>query len=232
MSKVAAANVKQPADQPGNQSAGAFPSIQPLGEAALVLSCGASLPVQRRLWAAWHWLKARHGDVEWVLGMGNLTGRFDPLRLKAGKIERALEAAWAASEGAADYHGKTVEVPVLYNGADLATVAAHAGLSTAEVIDLHTAGSYTVFCLGFLPGFAYLGGLDARIACPRRATPRLKVPAGAVGIGGEQTGIYPLVSPGGWQLIGRTRLALFDPGAESPVLLAPGDEVRFVAVRA
>lgn len=206
------------------------PGIQLLGEAALVFSVAPGLQSQQRLWAAWRWLQQRHADVEWVLGMGNLTARFDPLAVKAAKLERALEGAWAASADAATMPGKQVDIPVRYNGADLAHVAAHAGLSTAEVIALHTAPEYTVFCLGFLPGFAYLGGLDERIACPRRAEPRLKVPAGAVGIAGNQTGIYPLASPGGWQLIGRTSATLFDPAAATPALLAPGDTVRFVEV--
>ncbi|SMC24411.1 sensor histidine kinase inhibitor, KipI family [Andreprevotia lacus DSM 23236] len=206
------------------------PGIQLLGEAALVFSVAPGLQAQQRLWAACRWLQQRHADVEWVLGMGNLTARFDPLVIKATRLERALETAWAASADAVPAPGKQVEIPVRYTGADLAHVAEHAGLTVAEVIALHTSPDYTVFCLGFLPGFAYLGGLDERIACPRRAEPRLKVPAGAIGIAGSQTGIYPLASPGGWQLIGRTSLSLFDAAAATPALLAPGDTVRFVEV--
>ena len=107
-------------------------------------------------------------------------------------------------------------------------MAQHAGLAPAEVVELHSGGEYTVYFLGFLPGFAYLGGLDPRLAAPRRAEPRLAVPPGSVGIGGEQTGIYPLASPGGWQLIGRTSLRLFDPLRAAPSLLLPGDTVKFV----
>ncbi|WP_035059950.1 5-oxoprolinase subunit PxpB [Andreprevotia chitinilytica] len=204
------------------------PSIQPLGEAALALSIDPSLPAQRRLWAAWHWLQKRHGDLEWVLGMGNLTGRFDPLATPVGRVEKMLETAWLKSEGAEAEKRKQVELPVTYDGEDLADVATHTGLDIPEVIARHSAPEYTVFCLGFLPGFAYLGGLDETLACPRRATPRQKVPVGSVGIGGSQTGIYPLASPGGWQLIGRTEIQLFLPGESPPVLLAPGDTVRFV----
>ncbi len=100
-----------------------------------------------------------------------------------------------------------------------------------EVARRHSAGEYVVYFLGFLPGFAFLGGLAPALATPRRAEPRMAVPAGSVGIGGEQTGIYPLVSPGGWQLIGRTTVRLFDPQAAEPTLLRPGDQVRFVPER-
>ncbi|BCL76138.1 hypothetical protein JHS3_18740 [Jeongeupia sp. HS-3] len=205
--------------------------IQSFGEAALVLSVGTSLAMQRRLWAAWHILHAREPSVEWVLGMGNLSGFFDPLVVSAARIESALEAAWLASDGVESEPGKRVEIPVVYggeDGPDLAHVAEQAGLSCDEVIDRHAGGDYVVYCLGFLPGFAYLGGLDPALACPRRATPRLSVPAGAVAIGGAQTAVYPLASPGGWQLIGQTDALLFDPYRETPGLLAPGDSVVFV----
>jgi len=126
--------------------------------------------------------------------------------------------------------GQTVEIPVEYGGEagpDLAAVATHTGLSVDEVVARHAAGEYVVFFIGFQPGFAYLGGLDASLHTPRRVAPRLEVPAGSVGIGGAQTGIYPTTSPGGWQLIGRTSHALFDPARQQPTLLLPGDRVRF-----
>ena len=130
-----------------------------------------------------------------------------------------------------DAPGRTVEIPVAYGGAhgpDLADVAAHTGLAPAEVVRRHAGGEYVVYLLGFLPGFAFMGGLAPELATPRRTEPRLTVPARSVGIGGAQTGIYPLASPGGWQLIGRTALELFDPQAAEPTLLRPGDRVRFV----
>lgn len=129
--------------------------------------------------------------------------------------------------------GRTVEIPVCYGGAygpDLTDVAAEAGLSAQAVIDIHSGGSYPVYMMGFTPGFPYLGGMDKRIAAPRLSTPRTLIPAGSVGIAGEQTGIYPLPSPGGWRLIGRTPLKLFDRASQSPFLLAAGDIVRFVPV--
>ncbi|HEX7326353.1 MAG TPA: 5-oxoprolinase subunit PxpB [Rhodanobacteraceae bacterium] len=128
-----------------------------------------------------------------------------------------------------------VEIPVCYGGAcgpDLVAVAAHAGLSTADVIARHSAGAYTVAMLGFAPGFAYLLGLDSALDTPRRATPRVRVPAGSVAIGGAQTGIYPSELPGGWNVIGRTPLTLFDARRDAPALLGPGDRVRFRAIAA
>jgi inhibitor of KinA len=128
--------------------------------------------------------------------------------------------------------GRSVEIPVRYggeDGPDLAALATHAGLGEDEVVARHCAVEYRVAMLGFSPGFPYLLGLDPRLAMPRLDTPRTRVPAGSVGIGGAQTGIYPQAGPGGWRIIGRTTLALFDPLHDPPTLLAPGDRVRFIA---
>lgn len=142
----------------------------------------------------------------------------------AGRIARLPDGAVPG--------GRVVEIPVRYggeDGPDLEALALARGLAPDDVVALHTAPEYVVHFLGFMPGFAYLGGLDPRLATPRRAVPRTLVPAGSVGIGGAQTGVYPLASPGGWQLIGRTALALFDPAREPAALLAAGDRVRFRA---
>ncbi len=128
---------------------------------------------------------------------------------------------------------RTVEIPVCYGGdlgPDLDDVARLHGLTADEVIRLHTGAEYLVYMIGFMPGFAYLGGLPEQIATPRRKTPRTAVPAGTVGIGGQQTGVYPLVSPGGWNLIGRTPAKIFDIARDEPTLVATGDRVRFRAV--
>lgn len=122
---------------------------------------------------------------------------------------------------------RVVEIPVIYDGEDLAFVCKETGLSEAEFVRLHTEPLYRVYMMGFLPGFAYLGGMDRRLAVPRRDSPRLKVPAGSVGIAGEQTGVYPVESPGGWQLIGRTKVPIFTPDDESITLINQGDYVRF-----
>jgi len=157
---------------------------------------------------------------------------FDPLQTDLAALERAI----ADEEGAVE-PGETgpamapVEIGVQYGGADgpdLDAVAAHAGCSVAEVIERHAARVYRVFMLGFVPGFAYMGRVDATIATPRHRIPRERVPAGSVGIAGEQTGVYPVASPGGWQLIGRTDCVMFDPNRSPASLLGPGDLVRFV----
>jgi inhibitor of KinA len=126
-----------------------------------------------------------------------------------------------------------IEIPVCYDpdfAPDLEEVARHAGLSATEVVDLHRRGEYRVSCVGFTPGFPFLSGLPPKLATPRRATPRKEIPAGSVAIGGTQTGVYPLKSPGGWNIIGRTSLPLFDPQKDPPALLRAGDRVRFRAI--
>ena len=128
---------------------------------------------------------------------------------------------------AGEVAGEPVEIPVSYDGEDLPEVASLTGLDAEEVVRRHTAPEYTVAFLGFSPGFPYLVGLDPALEVPRRDTPRTSIPAGSVGLAGGQTGIYPTASPGGWQLIGRTDVALFDPERDPPALLAPGSRLRF-----
>lgn len=208
------------------------PRIYPLGDSALVCEAPppATLDCQRRIWAVAAAARCWPHIVDVVPGMNNLTLMFDPLAAAATTLAPTLQAAWDDAQNVAE-SGREVELPVEYGGAfgpDLAALADHTGLSAAEVVRRHAAGHYVVFFLGFQPGFPYLGGLDEALHMPRRAAPRLEVPAGSVGIGGAQTGIYPAAAPGGWQLIGRTPLALFDPARTPPTLLQPGDRVRFV----
>lgn len=211
------------------------PRIFPLGDEALVCEAPppATLEVQRRVWAvaalARGWAPVR----EVVPGMNNLTITFDPLEADRAALTAALEDAWRRA-GDAPETGREVEIPVVYgreDGPDLAVVAEHCKMSVDEVVQRHAAGVYTVFFLGFQPGFAYLGGLAPALHTPRRREPRLAVPAGSVGIGGEQTGVYPAASPGGWQVLGRTALKLFDPARNPPTLLMPGDRVRFTVAQ-
>jgi inhibitor of KinA len=152
-----------------------------------------------------------------------------PFEALAQQVTQRLGALDPASAPATSEH----EIPVCYGaqfGEDLEAVARAHDLTPEDVIALHSAPLYRVQMLGFAPGFAYLAGLDGRIATPRRATPRTRVPAGSVGIGGELTAVYPLDLPGGWHLIGRSPLSFFDPAAERPSLLAAGDRVRFLAI--
>lgn len=132
------------------------------------------------------------------------------------------------NNGAQSTQKSVISIPTRYNGPDLKFVADQTGLSVNELIEYHSAPLYRVFFIGFLPGFAYLGGLDSRLHCPRKSVPRTVVPAGSVGIGGAQTGIYPMESPGGWQLIGQSDLPLFRPYETSMTLLSMGDYVQFI----
>src|SRR5215218_3793110 len=157
---------------------------------------------------------------------------FDPLRADITQLRAAIARAAARSRPEKAL-GRCLEIPVCYGGRvgpDLAQVAAWAGCGAHEVVASHAEREYRVFMLGFLPGFPYMGTVEERIAMPRRATPRPRVPAGSVGIAGRQTGIYPFDSPGGWQIIGRTPVVLFDPRRDPPALLSPGERVRFRAI--
>jgi KipI family sensor histidine kinase inhibitor len=193
-----------------------------------------SIECQRRIWWLADHFRSQPGVREIVPGMNNLTVELDHAAADLENLPEALQAGWNRSRAAA-YTSRGIDIPVRYGGADgpdLDEVARQTGLSREDVVRLHQAGEYTVYFLGFQPGFAYLGGMDPRLATARRKEPRLAVPAGSLAIGGEQTGIYPSASPGGWQLIGRTSVALFDPARDPPTLLLPGDTVRFVDIGA
>ena len=203
-----------------------------LGESAVVLELEppVTLASQQRIWGLVQRLEAVPAVVEAIPGMNNITVMLrEPGTMALDAIER-LQRWWEESEAILP-DARRIEIPVVYGGdggPDLADVARHAGLSEKQVVEKHSQVDYVVYFIGFQPGFPYLGGLAPELATPRRAEPRLSVPAGSVGIGGSQTGIYPLPTPGGWQIIGHTPLALFNPQKNPPGLLAPGDTVRFV----
>jgi inhibitor of KinA len=159
---------------------------------------------------------------------------FDPLTTDLAALERIVEEEWRhVGRDHVPSPGPPLEIEVRYggdDGPDLEAVAQWAGCSPANAIEWHSNRTYRVYMLGFVPGFCYMGRVDSRIAAPRRSVPRDRVPAGSVGIAGEQTGVYPITSPGGWQLIGRTSAVMFDPGRADPTLLHPGDLVRFKPV--
>jgi len=203
-----------------------------LGETAVVLELEppVTLATQKRIWRLTQPLGEIPEVVEAIPGMNNITVVLrNPHSLALDAIER-LQRWWEESE-ALEPESRNIDIPVVYGtaaGPDLGEVARHAGLTEKQVVELHASVDYVVWFLGFQPGFPYLGGLPEQLATPRRDEPRLLVPAGSVGIGGAQTGIYPLATPGGWQLIGHTPLPLFDPHRDEPVLLRPGDTVRFI----
>ncbi|MRT27350.1 5-oxoprolinase subunit PxpB [Herbaspirillum sp. CAH-3] len=211
------------------------PQLHPLGDRALLCSLQppATLPQQQRIWALATLASEWEEVSEVVPGMNNLTLITKRPIIDLDTLSQRVLKSWPKL-GSTASEGRMVEIPVVYGGSagpDLDNVARHTGLSTREVIERHSSAEYVVYFLGFLPGFAYMGGLDASLATPRHTTPRVSIPAGSVGIGGEQTGIYPMASPGGWQLIGRTALQLFDPSQQPPTLLRPGDRVRFTVER-
>jgi KipI family sensor histidine kinase inhibitor len=216
-------------------------SCAPLGDTAVLVSFDDAADdaieavvraLDRRLGA-----ERPDGVRDWVPAWASVAVHFDPTRTGYRELCDVLEemAGQPAPGGNADASTPLREIPVRYggdDGPDLEAVASHAGLSADEVVARHCAPVYRVAMIGFLPGFPYLRGLDPALAVPRLPEPRRTVPAGSVGIGGSQTGIYPLASPGGWRLIGRTDLRLFDPRREPPALLAAGDRVRFVPISA
>lgn len=175
------------------------------------------------------------GVIEAMPTFRSLTLLYDPLRTDRAHLDPALRALLAGLGATAPAAGRRWRLPVCYGGefgADLDEVAAAAGLVPEQVVQLHAQAVFSVYMIGFMPGFPFMGGLPAALSVPRRREPRVRVPAGSVAITGELTAIYPWQSPGGWQLLGRCPVPLFDAAAESPSLLAPGDEVRFDAVPA
>lgn len=211
--------------------------LKPVGDRAVLLEFGNKIEeaVNCRV-MSWE-KRIRRANVpginELVPAFTSLLVCYDPLVTDYREVSDAVKGLAAEQEPEERTTGKMVLIPVCYGGIygeDLGFVAEHAGMTEDEVIRLHSGRDYRIYMLGFLPGFPYLGGMDERIAAPRLASPRTKIPAGSVGIGGEQTGIYPMESPGGWQLIGRTPLTLFDPGQEGNMLYEAGDILRFVPV--
>lgn len=216
---------------------GALPRCRPCGDQALLIELGEIIAPElsaqvRRLQLALQ-RAALAGVIDLHPSYASLLVRFDSLQLRREVLIAHVEKALSALDEVELPPPRRIEVPVAYGGAagpDLDAVAEHGGLLPRAVVELHSAAAYQVYFLGFAPGFAYLGGLPAALHAPRLAAPRPLVPAGSVGIAGPQTGIYPLATPGGWRLIGRTELTIFDATKTPMSLLQPGDEVRFVPI--
>jgi inhibitor of KinA len=217
------------------------PRYLPLGDSALTVEFGDR--IDRSLVAAVAALDARlnrdlaagrlPGVIETVPTYRSLTILFDPLVLRRRALQAWVEQVLELTEPAPAAPGRLWRLPVCYGGAfgpDLEGVARACGLSPEGVVELHRGEQYLVYMLGFLPGFAFMGDVPSALRMPRRAEPRTRVPAGSVAIAGAQTAIYPWASPGGWQLLGRCPVPLFDPLTPEPALLAPGDRVEFAAI--
>lgn len=213
------------------------PKILPCGDQAVSIELGDSidLSVNRKVLHLFERLRARPnpGIKDLIPSYRSLLIQYDPLRLSLEELKHILAAHWPGLGQWVSPRRDIIEIPVCYGGSfgpDLPDVADYHGLTPEEVIDLHSAVTYRVYMIGFTPGFPFLGGLDPRLHTPRKKTPREKVSAGSVGLADQQTGIYSLDSPGGWRLIGRTPVKLFDLSREKPLFLGAGDRVRFCPI--
>lgn len=208
--------------------------IKPLGDSALLIKLGNEINpvINQRVHALNALLLANKipGVEETVPAYCALALHYDPLQLTFNQVKLWVAEILSRLGDVLQRTPRRIEVPVQYAGADLEAVAEAKGISVADVIRIHSGREYTVYMMGFTPGFPYMGILDEKIVMPRLETPRAVVKAGSVAIAGAQTGIYPLDSPGGWQLLGWTPLKLFDPTSATPFLFSPGDAVKFIPI--
>lgn len=212
-----------------------LPRTSLLGTTALLFEAPGetTLEAQRRIWALAREAERLPGVREAVPGMNNLMLAFVEPPRRPAEIEENLVALWNAVEPL-PVEGRCIDLPVTYGGESgphMADVVAHTGMSVDEIVEIHSAPTYTVYALGSHPGYCYLGGMDSRIATPRRKVPVLQIPRGAVSIGGSQTGVSASDGPSGWNTIGSTEIAFFDVDRTPPALLQPGDGIRFKVVR-
>jgi KipI family sensor histidine kinase inhibitor len=207
------------------------------GDSALNMEFGSSISEEVnkkiRAMALSIEVKSIHGIVEMVSTYRSLMIHYDPLKVDFSELVNSLKKIEQNLDNIVLPAPEVIEIPTLYGGdwgPDLDTVASYNNITVEKVVEIHTSKEYLIFMLGFTPGFPYLGGMDKRIAAPRLQTPRTRIPGGSVGIAGEQTGIYPVSSPGGWQLIGRTPIKLFDPYRKNPILLKSGNYIKFKSI--
>ena len=207
------------------------------GDSSLLVEFGKEISpdINRKIAATVQLMKEQHieGVVDIIPAFCSLLINYDPRVISYEEMKQRMQDLIKVDAKAEAGRKRVFEIPVCYGGEygpDIANIAKNAGLSEKEVIEIHSSRDYLIYMLGFLPGFTYLGGLDERIHTPRLATPRIKINAGSVGIGGSQTGIYPLDSPGGWQLMGMTPVKTYDPEREIPILVEAGDYIRFVPI--
>ena len=206
----------------------------PAGDRALVAEFGKSIDEEtnRKVQQLCRTLEEQpvRGVTELVPTFRSLMICYDPKIITYRQLVKKLEGRQLSEDKKEESAKRILEVPCCYDGEDLEDMETITGLSREEIISIHSGTNYKIYMLGFLPGFVYLGGLDARICAPRLASPRTRIPAGSVGIGGNQTGVYPMASPGGWRLIGRTPLRFYDPARPEPILCRAGEYIRFVPI--
>lgn len=207
------------------------------GDSSLLIEFGQEISpeINRKITATVQLMKKQQieGVVDIIPAFCSLLINYNPRVISYDELKSRMQGLVKVDAKAEQGKKRVFEIPVCYGGKygpDLNAIAEHAGLTPEEVIEIHSSRDYLIYMLGFLPGFTYLGGLDERIHTPRLANPRVKISAGSVGIGGSQTGIYPLDSPGGWQLMGMTPVKTYDPERETPILVEAGDYIRFVPV--
>lgn len=206
----------------------------PAGDCALVAEFGQVIDenINEQVHGMARWLREqRIPGVEEVLPtFRSMIVYYDPLRISYGKLVKKLERCPDFSKESNAAAKKVLEVPCVYDGPDLDSMEQLTGLSREEIIRIHCGVDYKIYMMGFLPGFVYLGGLDPQICAPRLDTPRTRIEPGSVGIGGSQTGVYPVASPGGWRILGYTPLKFYDPSRSEPILCKAGEYIRFVPI--
>ena len=207
----------------------------PYGENAYLINFPQEITVEnhKRVFQIFQALQGVENITGLIPAYCSLVIQFDAQKTSHGEIKHLVRQSTSATSRNRKEKSRRIQVPVCYDGdfaPDLAEVSRHTELPREEIIAIHSTGIYRVFMLGFIPGFPYMGVLPKEIQCPRKETPRLSVPAGAIGIAGAQTGIYPSEVPGGWQIIGRTPYPIFHPIANDPFLFRPGDEVQFLSI--
>lgn len=207
------------------------------GDSSVLIEFGKEISpeINRKITATVQIIKEQHieGVVDMIPAFCSLLINYDSRVISFDELKKRLELLVKLDAKAGEGRKKIYEIPVCYGGEfgpDIENIAKNANLTVEEVIKIHSSRDYLIYMLGFLPGFCYLGGLDERIHTPRLSNPRIKIKAGSVGIGGSQTGIYPLDSPGGWQLMGMTPVKTYDPERENPILVEAGDYIRFVPI--
>lgn len=209
-------------------------TFYPAGDSALVAEFGLVIDesVNEQVHGMARWLREQNicGVLEVLPTFRSLMVYYDPLKISYQKLVRKLRACPDQMLANRSDQKVILEVPCCYDGPDLDSMEELTGLSREQIIEIHSGVDYKIYMMGFLPGFVYLGGLDSRICAPRLQTPRTRIEPGSVGIGGSQTGVYPVASPGGWRILGYTPLKFYDPSREDPILCKAGEYIRFVPI--